>query len=270
MRLVLLQPQLQFAPEADNLGRILAALKSAGGAFERDDIVLLPESFHRRANWDAYERDMSALAGSLHCHVIGGAHHRPTPAGLMNSGLAFDADGAVIGRYDKLRPYASERACVQPGSARGELVIAGRCILVLVCSDFWFAEVVQQATRLPDVILVAALSVSRKAGPDYSRMLWRHLAVSRAYEFSAYVGISDWAYPSELPVQFASGVGGFADPTTITPEGLFTPMGKRSSAVHVLDFRALDEFRKDRISRGFFWKSPQDAHPDDIEREVHR
>jgi predicted amidohydrolase len=256
MRLILLQPQLQFAPEADNVGRILAALESAGVAFERDDIVLLPESFDRRASWEAYERDMSALAGSLRCHVIGGSHHRPTSAGPMNSGLAFDADGAVIGRYDKLRPYASERAYVRPGSVLGELFIADRCVLVLVCSDFWFADVVQQATRLPDVILVAALSVSRKPGPDYSRMLWRHLAVSRAYEFGAYVGISDWAYPSELPAQFASGVGGFADPTTTTPEGLFTAIGEHSSAVHPLDFRTLDEFRRDRISRGFFWKSP--------------
>jgi predicted amidohydrolase len=256
MRLVLLQPQLQFAPEADNLGRILAALRSAGGAFDPDDIVLLPESFDRRASWDAYERDVSALASSLRCHVIGGSHRRPTSAGPMNSGLACDADGAVIGRYDKLHPYAIERGYAQPGSARGELSIAGRCILVLVCSDFWFADVVQQATGLPDVILVAALSVSRKPGPDYSRTLWRHLAVSRAYEFGAYVGISDWAYPSELPAQFASGVGGFADPTTTAPERLFTPIGMRSCAVHALDFRALDEFRRDRISRGFFWKSP--------------
>jgi predicted amidohydrolase len=255
MRLVLLQPQLQFAPDADNVGRIRAALESASSAFEPDDIVLLPENFDRRASWEVYERDMSALACSLRCHVIGGSHHRPTAAGPVNSGLAFDTAGAVIGRYDKLRPYASERAFVRPGSVLGELFIAGRCVIVLVCSDFWFADVVQQATRLPDVILVAALSVSRKPGPDYSRTLWRHLAVSRAYEFGAYVGISDWAYPSELPAQFASGVGGFADPTATTTEGLFTAIGKRSSAVHPLDFRALDEFRRDRISRGFFWKS---------------
>lgn len=109
MRLVLLQPQLQVAAEADNVGPIRATLKSAGIAFERDDIVLLPESFDRRANWDTYERDMSALACSLRCHVIAGSHHRPTSFGHVNSGLAFDADGAVIGRYDKLRPYASER-----------------------------------------------------------------------------------------------------------------------------------------------------------------
>jgi len=254
MKLILVQPQLRVAPDADNVGVIRAALESAQLGCERNDIVLLPESFDHGASREVYECEVAALARRLRCHVVGGSHHQTLPSGTINSGLAFDPDGRIIGRYDKLRPYASEREYVQPGSVLGELLIAGRRVLVLVCSDFWFADLVQRTTRLPDVILVAALSVSRKPSPEYSRSLWRHLAVARAYEFGVYVGISDWGYPSDLPLLCASGVGGFADPTATTPEMLFSPIGNRSVAAHPLDFRALDEFRRDRTSRGFFWR----------------
>jgi predicted amidohydrolase len=258
MKLILVQPQLGVAPEADNVRVIRAAIESGRIEVEREDIVLLPECVDRRGSAEAYQRDMSGLARALRCHVVGGSYHAPTPTGRINTGLAFDPGGQVIGRYDKLRPYATERDYVQPGSVLGELTIAERRVLVLVCSDFWFADLVQRAAQPPDVILVPALSVSRKPSPRYSRSLWRHLAVARAYEFGVYVGISDWGYPSELPLLCASGVGGFADPTTTRPEALFSPIGTRSVAAHRLDLRALDAFRRDRTSRGFFWTSGQE------------
>src|SRR5207244_1755107 len=82
-----------------------------------------------------------------------------------------------------------ERESVRPGRCIGEFTIAGRRILVLVCADFWFADVILGATALPDLMLVPALSVTRKPTPAYSRALWRHLAVSRAYEYGVYVGL---------------------------------------------------------------------------------
>jgi predicted amidohydrolase len=135
-------------------------------------------------------------------------------------------------------------------------VVAGRRLLVLVCADFWFSDVFYRAAALPDLILVPAFSVSRKPTPDYSRALWRHLAVTRAYEFGAYVGISDWMHTNEWPT--ASGVSGFADPTVIEPDALFVPTGGEVRA-YELDWTALDAFRADRMSRGFFWKPPTES-----------
>jgi hypothetical protein len=125
----------------------------------------------------------------------------------------------------------------------------------LICADFWFADVFARAHVLPDVVLVPALSVTRKPTPDYSRRLWQHLAVARAYEFGVYVGISDWSHSSTLSLP-ASGVGGLADPTTPDPDRLFTPIGTRDLAVFELDFDALAAFRGDRVNRGFFWMKP--------------
>src|SRR5207244_11035847 len=143
---------------------------------------------------------------------------------------ACDPGGAVVGRYEKVRPYAGERARVQPGRRVGEIAIAGRRILVLLCADFWFADVILGATTLPDVVLVPALSVTRKPTPEYSRALWRHLAVSRAYEYGVYVGISDWAHESELPLLPAAGVAALADPTGTDSEKLFQPLAASALA----------------------------------------
>jgi predicted amidohydrolase len=253
MKLILVQAQLQH-DGSTNLDHIRAGLDVARIDFARGDVLLLPERFDARVEAAPYERDVTALARSLGCHVVGGSHHERRTGGSVNAGVVVDPSGGIIGRYEKLRPYASERQFVEPGTGLGEFTIDGTHVLVLICADFWFVDLVLRATRAPDIVLVPALSVTRKSSPDYSRALWRHLAISRAYEFGAYVGVSDWAYPSELPIHFSAGAGGFADPTALDPEKFFAPIGEAGVAVHELDFANLDAFRKDRVARGFYWK----------------
>src|SRR5215468_8284636 len=253
MKLILVQPQLCVDAGADNIGTVRTALETTRVDFAAEDIVVLPEGVDRREH--GYEADVTALARSLGCHVVGGSRRETVGNGTINAGLVFDNHGTMMGRYEKLRPYASERQMVRAGTTLGEFTIGGRNLLVLICADFWFADLFQRAARLPDLVLVAALSVTRKTTPDYSRTLWRHLAIARAYEFAVYVGISDWGYPSGLDGGFPCGVGGFADPTATAPERFFTPIGDRQVAVFEVDFATLDAFRHDRTSRGFFWKS---------------
>jgi predicted amidohydrolase len=254
MRLVLVQPQLRHVSGAGNLAAIRRLAESLDSPPAEPDVLVLPERFYVDESHDTYVAAISGLARELGCHVVGGSHHEPSGSGLVNAGIVCDPEGTILGRYEKLRPYASERGWVKPGGALGEIPIAGRKLLVLICADFWFADVFLRAGTLPDLVLVPALSVTRKPTPDYSRTLWRHLAVARAYEFGCYVGISDWGYPSELPVLFASGVAGFADPTVVDPSLLFQPVEKSEIRAYPIDFSALDAFRKDREARGFFWK----------------
>jgi predicted amidohydrolase len=253
MRLILVQAQLRH-DAGTNLDRIRSLIDAARIDFAADDLLLLPERFDLREDAAPYEQDVESLAKSLGCHVVGGSHHERRAGRAVNAGIVADPSGGIVGRYEKLRPYAIERQFVEPGTGLGELSIGGRNLLVLICADFWFVDLVLGATRAPDLVLVPALSVTRKSSPAYSRALWRHLAISRAYEFGTYVGVSDWAYPSELPILFTAGAGGFADPTAVDPEKFFTPIGEAGIAVHELDFAALDAFRKDRVARGFFWK----------------
>jgi predicted amidohydrolase len=253
MQLVLVQPALSFDARVDNFALLHQLLEPHAAALAPDDIVLLPEHVDLRHSAEAYEASVQALSRALGCHVVAGSHHEDRDGGRINAGIACDRHGRIVGRYEKLRPYADERSRVQAGGALGELTI-GRCrLLVLICADFWFSDVFYRTTELPDLILVPAHSVSRKPTPDYSRELWRHLAVTRAYEFGVYVGVSDWPNapsPHGLP---PSGVGGFADPTTPDPGALFTPI-TGALRVYDVDLDALDRFRQDRNVRGFFWR----------------
>lgn len=254
MKLVLVEPALSFARSEENVAVVSALLAPLAGTLEANDVVLLPEHYAATTIRAEYESSVSELARMLGCHVVGGSHHEERAGGRVNAGAVVDSTGAVLGRYEKLRPYAEERTRVRDGRALGEFSVAGRRMLVLVCADFWFSDVFYRASALPDLILVPAFSVSRKPTPDYSRALWRHLSVARAYEFGAYVGVSDWMHGNEWPT--ASGVSGFADPTAIEPEKMFAPTGGPVRA-YDLDWKALDAFRGDRMARGFFWKPPK-------------
>jgi predicted amidohydrolase len=254
MRLVLVQPQLGFSSGSENFAKVRHALEHALIQPARDDVLLLPERIHPSHSVDEYGRDVRSLAMELGCVVVGGSQHEARGERVLNAGIAVDAQGSLLGTYEKIRPYALERERVSPGNGPGELLIGGRRFLTLVCADFWFSDLFTRAERLPDVILVPALSVSRKSKPDYSRAMWQHLSISRAYEFGAFVGVSDWGFPSELPMLAASGVAGFANPSLVEPARLFQALGSSEAMAFDLDFDALEAFRTDRKLRGFFWQ----------------
>jgi len=251
MKLVLVEPALSVPRAEENARTLERLLAPLAGTLAADDIVLLPEHCVATPLRTEYDRVMSGLAHSLGATIVGGSHHEDRDGTRVNTGAVFDASGNVAGRYEKIRPYAEERTRVRDGRALGEFSLGGRRVLVLVCADFWFSDVFYRASALPDLILVPAFSVSRKPTPDYSRALWKHLAVARAYEFGTYVGISDWMHSSEWPT--ASGVSGFGDPTQVDPDRFFSPTGG-AVRVYDIDWSALEAFRRDRVSRGFFWK----------------
>jgi len=261
MQLVLVQPHLEYGPDARNHRIIQELCEPLRGTLSEDDVLLLPEHFDLRPLRTDYEGGVSDLARYLSCHVVGGTHHEDRGDHRVNAGVVVNRRGERVAVYEKLRPYAEERTRVRPGTVLGETSIGGHSVLVLVCADFWFSDLFYRAARAPDLILVPAFSVSRKATPDYSRALWRHLAVARAYEFGAYVGVSDWAHaPSPFGLS-PSGVSGFADPTQAEP-GLLHRAVAGSVQVFDVDFVRLADLRRDRITRGFFWKSDPESPQD--------
>ena len=253
-KLILVQPELSYAPSMVNLTTLTALLEAEALELAPTDIVLLPEHTVVESSRDLYLRGIAELARRFGCHVVGGSHHQARGATKVNAGAVCDARGQVIAEYEKLRPYAAERSRVEGGERLGELTIGEFRVLVLICADFWFSDVFVRAEALPDLVLVPAHSVSRKPEPSYSRSLWRHLSVARAYEFGVYVGVSDWAHTRVPGMLAPSGVSGFADPTTVIDSELFTPLGQRAVQSFELDREKLAGFRADRLARGFFWK----------------
>jgi len=253
VKLLLVNPRLVAGAQEANLATLRALLAPFRGSVGPNDLTLLPEH-HYFGAWDAYLDAMRELAVWLGSSLVAGSMHRQVGDTRLNTGAVLDADGTLVTLYEKLRPYANERAHVSPGSARGAFTLAGRRVGVMICADFWFTDLFV-SQPMPDLVLVPALSVTRKPTSEYSRALWRHTAVARAYEYGVFVGISDWAHDSTLPEQHTSGVAGFADPTPSDPTQLFQPVA--NAALVDLDFSRLDAFRGDRRARGFFWEGPQ-------------
>src|SRR5262249_14940716 len=103
----------------------------------------------------------------------------------------------------------------------------------------------------PDVILVPTFSISRRSSPRVARSLWRSMAIARAYEFSVYVGISDWAHPCEYHGLRSSSVAGIADPRPSNGNGFFTRIGERSIVAWEIDLTRLRELRQHRTRHAF-------------------
>ena len=122
---------------------------------------------------------------------------------------------------------------------------------VLLCADAWFAELLlEPAHASADVIVVPSFAITRRP-PAFARALWQHLAVARAYEFTAYVAVNDWRRPAIYLGQPTAGVGGVADPFPSSPDRYFTPATDAIVSVHHLDLTRLDDHRLDRSARRF-------------------
>ena len=254
MKLFLIQPTLRAHDSQFNLEEIEALIASRKDEITCEDIILLPERFTFEHEVASYRDFLKRLVKISRCTIVGGSQHGLMDGTLVNTGIIVDGSGNELGSYSKLRPYFNEKDHVSPAELIGEFSISDKSILVLICADFWYSDILLRVTKLPDIILVPALSVSRKSDPEYSRSLWRHLAISRAYEFGAFVGISDWSADSVLPKYRTCGVGGLADPTQLDPAKFFQKISTDGVSIFNLDFDALEAFRADRRMRGFFWK----------------
>ena len=258
MRVILTELALTTEDSPGNFSRIEDSVAASGLAPGADDILVLPELVDFRSEARVYEERVAGLAGSLGCHVIGGSQRRRDPDGLRNAGIVSGPDGVVLARYQKMRPYGGDLDA-RPGDAHAPLSIGGRSVRILICADFWYSDL-WRAQQPVDLVLVVSLSVSRKPTPDYSRTLWKSAAIARAFEFGAFVGISDWSFGTLSSGQTASGVAGLADPTATNPDELFRAVSPDSIRAFELDYEALERLHADRDAMAFLSRArPKDS-----------
>lgn len=215
------------------------------------DVLVLPELIGGHNDPEKYQEAMRVLAKKSDCYVVGGSCYVPGDDGLLNAGIVVDASGAVVSEYEKIRPYGSENSSgITGGTKVGKFELAGRAFAVLICSDLWFSKTFTSLDFEPDTLLIPAFSITQRGGPNKARELWKHMLVSRAYEYSAYVGVCDWAHPCEFDGLSAAGVSGFADPRP-NSESFYEGNGDQKFRSYELDFARLDSFRENRADRGF-------------------
>lgn len=248
VELVLVRPPSWSPDGIANLDAAHAELRRIGTLGERH-IVVLPELVGSAIDDRAYLAALRAITATTGAWLVGGTHHRPETS--TNTGYALAPDGTVAHRYDKLNPYGTENDHgIRPGGAITTGRLAGLNVTVLVCADAWYPEHLVTQRDVPELLVVPSFSTTRRP-PAFARALWRHLAITRAYEFTTYVALADWRPGTTHHGIPCAGTSGIADPAPHHPGHYFTPAPDRTSFIHHLDLTKLHALRQDRGSRGF-------------------
>jgi len=254
MKLVLTQLSRRSEDITQNFETLLQHAKQAQEVTMGADVLVLPELIGASSSVEQYESWVRTVARTLGCLVVGGSHHECRGTSVVNCGVVVTSTGDIIARYDKCRPYGSElERGIVSGQPCGQFSLHGRHFVVLICSDLWFSDAFHQLGRLPDGVLIPSFSVSQKASPQSAQHLWKHMTVSRAYEFATYVGVSDWGTSCAYDGLHSCGVAGLADPRP-SDGSFFTPVGDAVFRSYLLHFARLDQLRENRRTRGFLWQ----------------
>lgn len=252
MRVVLTQPNVRGTAQ-DNFAHVSRLLDGKSPALQNPDVIVLPELIGFGLSTAQYQEALIAMAARYGAHIIGGSHFRDEQNGLINQGFVVAPSGDILASYEKENPYFGER---DHGAASGNggcyVLINGVSCFVTICADFFHADTFNRLNERPDIIFVTASSVSRKPTPDMARARWKHAMIARAFEQTAHVAVSDWAYPvggqNQLP---ASGVAGMAYPDAEQPENLISTLGDSEIAVYDLDLSRGRNLFADQQARGF-------------------
>lgn len=256
MRIVVTQPRLAQHNHADNVTALRAIARDIVRSSASPDCILLPECFFRESDFPVYEHCVRECAATTKACVIGGSvHARVAPdAPLHNVGVVMAPDGRTLATYSKRHPYGNEVALgVQAGQGISEFEWHGARCAVLICADVWDARLLTQLTTPPDILFVVAATVSQEHGPLAVQQLWHALAVTRAFECTSVVAVSDWAVASVDDHRSTCGVAGLADPSDYT--GTFQPIPAESSwHCYDVNIPTLHQLRTSRHCRNFyFW-----------------
>jgi len=254
MKIVLTQPLHRSEDINQNFEMILDSALHSKETLEGAKVLVLPELIGATSSKEKYENWVKTAAKALKCIVVGGSHHEEREKATFNCGVVASSEGKIIACYDKQRPYGFEfNHGIVGGNTWGQFNLDGRQFLILICSDLWYSSLFHQLEIPPDVVLTPSFSITQKQSPMASQNLWQVMAVSRAYEFSTYVGVSDWAHSCEYNGLHSCGVSGLADPSP-DDKCFFIPVGDKVFKSYQIDFDRLDELRKNQKARNFLWQ----------------
>ena len=178
-------PRSNFA----KVERLLAATPPAAGS-----LIVLPEMFatgfsldlSKTMHGDSRETEtfLRALAMRHRCTVLGGVINPGTDVRGRNESVTFAADGTLLARYVKQRPFsgAGESEIHESGSDAVLFRLGKFTVAPLVCYDLRFPELFREAARRgADLFIVIA------AWPVKRIEHWLTLLKARAIENMAFV-----------------------------------------------------------------------------------
>ncbi len=146
---------IQFAPHLANLEATLKDLDRLMSQVADSDLIVLPELCNSGYNFTSQEqarasseavsdgrflRYLHAFARQHGCAIVSGLNERDDEY-LFNSAVLVTRNG-LVGTYRKLHLYLNEKDFFQPGNVGAPVFeVNGIKVGMLVCFDWWFAEV---------------------------------------------------------------------------------------------------------------------------------
>jgi predicted amidohydrolase len=252
LRLVLTQPAIQFSEHQSRIRDMARLLERSRQVLASQDVLVLPELIGGEIGHDEYLSDVRWLSHVTHAWVVGGSHHSKNGNRVINCGVVVDPSGQEVASYEKAHPYGREiDGGVLAGHGGALFEVNGLRCMVIICADFWYASSFHVGEPGPDVIIVPAFSFSQRPTPQMARARWRHAAIARAYEFAAFIGVSDWAHPVDYHGEASSGVAGLAHPNPSKIGELYRELGRHRVRTFDLDVEAQRDLRRNRVRRGF-------------------
>jgi omega-amidase len=192
MKIGLLQMDVAWHRKEVNFARAEYLAEKARS--EGCDLIVLPEMFSTGYSMDlavvAEEEDgdtahfLSGLAKKTGLNIIAGFAVRTSggPRG-KNMAVAYGRPGAVIGRYEKMRPFslAGEGRFYEAGREAVTFAVDGIPFSVFICYDLRFPELFRRVAReVTAICVIANWPASRQ---DH----WETLLRARAIEDQCYI-----------------------------------------------------------------------------------
>ncbi len=207
-------PDLELAvvqlSSQDDVAQNLAACEKLVAAAARRGarVVVLPEWFAyfgldsgRRAHAERLgdtaapiQSAVARMARDNACHVVAGGMplESADPERPHNASLVFDANGALLGTYNKIHlsdvdladgTSLRESASTMPGAEPRTLSIAGFEFGLSICYDLRFPELYRRLMRAGAEVLLVPAAFTLHTGKDH----WHALLRARAIENQCYV-----------------------------------------------------------------------------------
>jgi predicted amidohydrolase len=192
------------------------------------DCLVLPEyAFGTFREWSSNPQEnhqlimsihevMSKLAKTHNLNIIAGSVPFRTEEGQWrNRSFLFTSNGAVAGSYDKQNPFRAEkRLGLEPGTHTPVFRIKKLQLAILICSDLWYHNLIEQVAEKTDFLAVPTMTtVLNQDHIAYGRWAWQSLVAVRAKEYTIPIVSADQAFREYAPGVFTCGGTCIVDPS---------------------------------------------------------
>ncbi len=154
VKIAVVQFKIDLHQPTRNLLRIEGFVREA--ARKKADVIVFPEDcvtgsiFGDRRWLDAngmYRDTFCLLAKKYHIDLVTGSCMEGTPRGAFNASYYIDAQGRVLGRYEKNHLYHSERHFLTPGTEVSVFSTRYGKAGIVICWDILFPEIFERMAQ---------------------------------------------------------------------------------------------------------------------------